>query len=53
MFYNMDSKLPKPKVIDNFPQFINDHLEKGNELLLVTKPDDADKCINKKSSHKQ
>uniref|UniRef100_A0AC34QSK7 Ubiquitinyl hydrolase 1 n=1 Tax=Panagrolaimus sp. JU765 TaxID=591449 RepID=A0AC34QSK7_9BILA len=49
-YYNLDSKLPRPKLIEDFHDFVNDHLDKGNELLLVTKPEDADSCIIKRNS---
>ena len=48
-YYNLDSKLSRPQRIDDFHNFVNDHLDKGNELLLITKPEDAESCVVRKS----
>jgi hypothetical protein len=46
-YYNLDSKLPEPIIIDDFIVFANKHLAAGNQLLLVSKKEDADRCVNK------
>uniref|UniRef100_A0A914Y0N9 ubiquitinyl hydrolase 1 n=1 Tax=Panagrolaimus superbus TaxID=310955 RepID=A0A914Y0N9_9BILA len=35
--YNLDSKLARPERIMDFPEFFNDHLAKGGEILIATK----------------
>ncbi|KAK0397596.1 hypothetical protein QR680_002185 [Steinernema hermaphroditum] len=44
-YYNLDSKLPSPSRIDHFATFAKQHLSKGNQMLIVTKEEDAKTCI--------
>lgn len=45
VYYNLDSKLPNPVQIDDFPAFIERNLTDQNELLLVVNPENEEKCI--------
>uniref|UniRef100_A0A915CPE3 ubiquitinyl hydrolase 1 n=1 Tax=Ditylenchus dipsaci TaxID=166011 RepID=A0A915CPE3_9BILA len=46
-YYNLDSKLQSAVRIDDFVAFSNQILAEGNQLLLVTRPEDQEKCINR------
>ncbi|TMS37149.1 hypothetical protein L596_004143 [Steinernema carpocapsae] len=44
-YYNLDSKLPAPKRIEEFRLFATDHLSKGNQMLVVAREEDSKKCV--------
>uniref|UniRef100_A0A7E4WBR4 ubiquitinyl hydrolase 1 n=1 Tax=Panagrellus redivivus TaxID=6233 RepID=A0A7E4WBR4_PANRE len=48
LFYNFDSKLSKPTIIDDFETFFDKHIEVGDQIFLVTKPESSENCVTNK-----